>query len=176
MINFARTVSHDWMTDEERDLYNNSEQWRFNPVQIGEPQEVRVGPLIANALIARDPSTLAPGDVRRYNLCLDFESGKDRSSEAYGQWGQYSLQGSMFIIMNRYVPEGWLTESIRGAQWPESLITNASSLEKITEQALTEIITGANVDARFDQYVNDWLRAGGRQVLSDFDAEVASRK
>jgi putative aldouronate transport system substrate-binding protein len=175
MINFSITVSNDWMSDEDRELYNNSEQWRFNPVQIGEPQEVRVGPLIANALLANDPSTLAPGNQRRYNLCKEFEAGTDRGSEAYGQWGQYSLQGSMYVIMNKYVPEGWLVESIRGAQWPDSLITHSASLEKITEQALTEIITGAPVEARFDQYVQDWLRAGGRQVLDEFDVQMASR-
>jgi putative aldouronate transport system substrate-binding protein len=163
------------MSDEDRELYNNSEQWRFNPAQIGEPQEVRVGPLIANALLANDPSTLSPGNERRYRLCKDFEAGTDRGSEAYGQWGQYSLEGSMYIIMNKYVPEGWLVESIRGAQWPDSLITHSASLEKITEQALTEIITGAPVEARFDQYVQDWLRAGGRQVLDEFDTQMASR-
>jgi hypothetical protein len=27
------------------------------------------------------------------------------------------------------------------------------------------------VEARFDQYVQDWLRAGGRQVLDEFDAQ-----
>jgi putative aldouronate transport system substrate-binding protein len=175
MVNLSRATNNEWMSAEDRELFDNSEQWRFNPTQVGEPQEVRVGPLIANALLAKDPSTLSDQNKRRYQLCLDFESGADQSSEAYGQWGQYSLRGSMFIIMNKYVPDGWLVESIRGAQWPDSLITNAASLEKITEQALTEIITGAPVDSRFDQYVQDWLRAGGRQALDEFDAQMASR-
>ena len=99
---------------------------------------------------------------------MGFENGTNTGSDAYGLWGQYKLDGSVQIIMEQYLPKGWLVMDVKGLDIPESYIDYTSVLEAITLQAFTEIIMGADID-NFDKYVQDWLSAGGQTILDDLD-------
>jgi len=164
---YSDTVNPD-MDDETYAIYDADEQYRFSPAVINEPQEPTYGPWLKEALIKDDASDLPQNLIARFNTIKGFEDGSNTGSDAYGLWGQYSLTGSMPIINDIYVPGNMLIQSVVGGVQPDSLVNNASILEKITLQAFTEIIMGADVN-EFDKYVQDWLAAGGQQVLDDLD-------
>lgn len=168
MYNLYHSIDNPDMDDETYAIYDADEQYRFSPCIINEPQEPTYAPMLAKALESGDTASLPNNLVARYNSIKGFEDGSNTGSDAYGLWGQYSLEGSMGIILNKYVPDGALVYGVVGASKPESLINNASVLEKITLQAFTEIITGADIET-FDAYVENWLNAGGQQILDDLD-------
>ena len=169
MFNLHNTLVNPFMSDETYAKYDADEQWRLTPAMINEPQEPNYQPLLQAALEKGSPEGMPANLIARYNQITDFNRGINTNADAYGLWGQYSLEGSMYIIMNSYIPKGWLKESLLGPVWPQSLIDNNAALQKITVQAFTEIITGTKPVSAFDQYVQDWLRAGGQQVLEDLD-------
>lgn len=169
MFNLHNSLINPYMSDEIYAKYDADEQWRLTPALINEPQEPNYQPLFQAALEKGSSEGMPANLISRYNQIRNFAAGLDTTPDSYGLWGQYSLEGSMYIIMNNYIPKGWLQGSILGAVWPQSLIDNDASLQKITVQALTEIITGIKPIAAFDTYVQDWLRAGGQQVLDDLD-------
>ncbi|GHV24872.1 sugar ABC transporter substrate-binding protein [Spirochaetia bacterium] len=169
MFNLHNTLVNPYMSDETYDKYDQDEQWRLTPALINEPQETIYGPLLQAAFEKGSSEGMPANLIARYNQINAFAKGTDTSPDSYGLWGQYSLEGSVYIIMNTYIPRNWLKESDLGPVWPQSLIDNSASLQKITVQALTEIITGTKPVSSFDTYVQDWLRAGGQQVLDDLD-------
>jgi putative aldouronate transport system substrate-binding protein len=165
---YNQTVNPD-MSDEVYAIYDADEQWRFAPAWINEPQESNYQPLLQAAFDKGSPEGMPQNLISRYNQIIDFSSGINKSTDAYGLWGQYANEGAMYIIMNNYVPNGWMKESILGALWPQSLIDADASLQKITVQAFTEIINGTRPVDYYDTYVQSWLRAGGQQVLDDLE-------
>ncbi|MDR1000593.1 MAG: extracellular solute-binding protein [Clostridiales bacterium] len=166
---YSDTVNPD-MDDETYAIYDADEQYRFSPAVINEPQEPTYGPWLKEAQLKNDASDLPRNLITRFNTIKDFDAGSNTGSDAYGLWGQYSLGGSMPIINDFYVPNNMLIQSVVGGVQPDSLVKNSSVLEKITLQAFTEIIMGADID-NFDKYVQDWLAAGGQQVLEDLDKQ-----
>jgi putative aldouronate transport system substrate-binding protein len=169
LYNLYNETVNPYMSDETYAIYDADEQWRFSPAVINEPQETNYQPMLQPALEKKSPAGLATNLINRYKQISDFSSGVNTSADAYGLWGQYSLEGSMYVIMNNYVPKGWLKESILAAEWPQILITNYSSLQTITEQAFTEIIMGTQNINAYDTFVQNWLRAGGQQTLTEMD-------
>jgi putative aldouronate transport system substrate-binding protein len=175
MFNLYNRTVNPYMSDEVYAAYDADEQYRFTPAWINEPQEPNYQPMLQAALEKGSSEGMPANLISRYNQIQGFSNGTDTRTDAYGLWGQYSLEGSMYIIMNNYVPKGWLRESVLGAVWPQSLIDSDASLQKITEQAFTEIIRGTRDIDYFDTYVQNWLRAGGRQVLDDLDKLYGGR-
>ncbi|GHV24876.1 hypothetical protein FACS189498_2570 [Spirochaetia bacterium] len=167
MFNLYNRTVNPYMSDEIAAIYDADEQYRFTPTWINEPQETNYQPLLQAALEKGSPEGMPTNLISRYNQIRGFSDGTDTRTDAYGLWGQYALEGSMYIIMNNYVPKGWLKESVLGATWPQSLIDFDASLQKITVQAFTEIIMGTRDVDYYDTYVQNWLRAGGQQVLDD---------
>jgi putative aldouronate transport system substrate-binding protein len=169
MFNLHNTIINIDMTDETYSKYDKDEQWRLTPALINEPYEtIHQAPLQA-AFEKNSVEGLPNYLVSRYYQVQGFLDGTDKTPDSYGLWGQFYLGGAMDIIMNQYIPNGWLQESQLGPVWPQSLIDNDASLQKITVQTFTEIITGTKPISAYDQYVADWLRAGGQQVLDDLD-------
>ncbi|GMO62802.1 MAG: hypothetical protein Ta2A_09650 [Treponemataceae bacterium] len=170
LVNHYIAFNNDWQSDPDRLKYSDNEQYRFNPAWVAEPQEVRVQPILFDALSRQDPSELPPVLLDWYNKVVNFEKNtKGHDADTYGRWGQYALSGSMTVILNTY-PKSSMIESSLGALQPESLLTGAASLEKITDQTYTEIITGQKPVSYFDTYVQDWLKAGGQKILDDLEA------
>jgi putative aldouronate transport system substrate-binding protein len=169
MFNLYNQTVNPGMSDEVYAIYDADEQWRFAPTWINEPQEPNYQPLLQAAFDKGSPEGMPQNLISRYTQIGDFSNGLNASTDAYGLWGQYSNEGAMYIIMNKYVPNAWMVESILGATWPQSLIDADASLQKITVQAFTEIINGTQSVDYYDTYVQNWLRAGGRQVLEDLE-------
>jgi putative aldouronate transport system substrate-binding protein len=176
LVNHYMAFNNDWQSDADRIRYNDQEQYRFDPAWVAEPQEVRVQPILYDALTRNDSGGLAPVIKDWYDKIRAFEANpKGHDADTYGRWGQYAADMAMTIIMNQYKPSGNMVESYLGAEQPQSLLDFDAALQKITDQAFTEIITGQRPVSYFDTFVEDWLRAGGRQVLDDLDKLYGGR-
>jgi putative aldouronate transport system substrate-binding protein len=169
MLNLHNSLINPYMSEETYNKYDADEQWRLTPALINEPQEPNYQPLLQAALEKGSPDGMPANLISRYYQIKGFAEGTDTRADSYGLWGQYSLGNGMYIVMNDYIPKGWMHASALGAVWPQSLIDNDSSLQKITLQTFTEIITGTKSVDAFDTYVQDWLRAGGQRILEDLD-------
>jgi putative aldouronate transport system substrate-binding protein len=170
LVNHYMAFNNDWTSDADRAVYNDQEQYRFAPTWVSESVEVRLTSLMTEALNKRDSSALPPTFKDYYNRIVDFEANPiAQDADTYGRWGQYNTRGSMPIIMGQYKASGNLMESALQAEQPQSLLDYGASLEKIIDQAFTEIITGQRSVDYFDTFVQDYLRAGGQQVLNDLD-------
>lgn len=157
-----------WADPETSRIYIEDEQYRFSPVVLTEPQEPVWGPMLEEALKRGTSDGLADRLLSHYEKVSGFEDGTNTGSDAYGLWGQYNIGASVPIIMNEYVPKGYIVQNIIGVEQPQSFIDYNSVLEAITLQAFTEIIMGADINT-FDQYVQDWLGAGGQAILDELE-------
>ncbi|GHU19617.1 lipoprotein LipO [Spirochaetia bacterium] len=170
MVNHYIAFNNDWTSDDDRLNYNDNEQYSFAPTWIAEPQEIRVQPIMYEALITGNTSNLPPVLLDWYNKIKAFQANpKGHDFDTYGRWGQYAEDMAMTIILGQYKPSGNLMESLLGSEQPQSLLTNGASLEKIINQGFTEIITGQHPVSYFDTIVQQYLTAGGQQVLDDLD-------
>jgi putative aldouronate transport system substrate-binding protein len=170
LVNHYMSINNDFQGDADRLAYNDQEQYRFNPAWVAEPQEVRVQPIIYDAFTRNDTSRLPPVILDWYNKIIAFRSNPaGHDADTYGRWGQYAPDMAMTIVMNQYKPSGNMVESLLGAEHPQSLIDFDAALQKITDQAFTEIITGQRPVSYFDTFVQDWLKAGGQKVLDDLE-------
>jgi putative aldouronate transport system substrate-binding protein len=175
MVNHYIAFNNDWQNDADRIKYQDNEQYRFAPTWVAEPQEVRVQPLLFDALTRNDPSDLAPMIHDWYNKIRAFQANpKGHDADTYGRWGQYAEDMAMTIVMN-YYPKSSMIESSLGAVQPESLLTGAASLEKIVDQTYTEIITGQRPVSYFDTFVQQFLTAGGQKILDDLEAAYGAK-
>lgn len=164
---YDETVNHS--TKEDYDKYWANEQYRLSPVYIDEPGEVYAAD-IQKALQAGSPDSLPPGAKPVYDYIVGFEDGSLKNDDnAFGDWGQMSKEGSLPIVLNKYIPDNALVQSVLGIQRPDVWLTNASSLDTLTITAFTDIITGAKPVDYFDTYVKQWLKAGGQQTLDELD-------
>lgn len=149
--------------------YWSNEQYRLCPAFVGIPTEL-FAPEILTALEKGSGDELMGVAKQNYTYVVDFESGANRDPNAYGTWGQMNMNtGTMGISLNDYVPNGWLVTNEMASVQPDSYLINGSILETITITAFTDIITGEAPLDSFDQYVQDWLNAGGQQVLDELD-------
>ncbi|MFC4810986.1 extracellular solute-binding protein [Paenibacillus sp. GCM10023250] len=150
--------------------YWADEQYRLSPLYIDQPGEVYAADLL-KAFDKGSPDGLAPAAKPLYDYIKGFEDGSlAKDDNAFGTWGQMSKSGSLPIVLNKYMPDNAIVQSILGIQRPEAWLTNVASLDTLTITAFTDIITGAKPVDSFDNFVQQWLKAGGQQTLDELDA------
>ncbi|SFJ85649.1 putative aldouronate transport system substrate-binding protein [Paenibacillus sp. UNC496MF] len=149
--------------------YWADEQYRLSPLYIDQPGEVYAADLL-KAFDKGSSDGLAPAAKPLYDYIKGFEDGSlAKDDNAFGTWGQMSKSGSLPIVLNRYMPDNAIVQSILGIQRPETWLTNVASLDTLTITAFTDIITGAKPVDSFDGFVQQWLKAGGQQTLDELD-------
>ena len=164
---YDQTVNYS--TKEDYLKYWADEQYRLSPVYIDQPGEVYADD-IQKALAKGSSDDLSPAAKPVYDYIVGFEDGSlAQDDNAYGDWGQMSKEGSLPIVLNKYIPDHALVQSVLGIQRPEAWLTNASSLDTLTITTFTDIITGAKPVDAFDTFVKQWLKAGGQQTLDELD-------
>ncbi len=86
-----------------------------------------------------------------------------------GTWGQMNKNGSLQIVLNKYMPDNAVVQSLMGIRRPEVWLTSVSQLDTLTITTFTDIIIGSKPVDTFDTYVQQWLKAGGQQTLDELE-------
>ena len=157
-------------SEEDFKTYWADEQYRFCPIYIGIPTELFSEPVLA-ALEQGDPGDLGGMPLQYYNYSSGFGYGdgpmKD-DTNAYGTWGQISEYGSMPIDL-AHQAAGEEVVDLMANQIPDIWVQNSSVLGDMVLQEFTDIITGAKPVDHFDQFVSEWLNAGGQETLDELE-------
>ncbi len=149
--------------------YWADEQYRLCPVYIDIPNEVFEKEVL-DALAKGSGDGLPSFARRSYDYVVGFENGTlAKDDNAFGTWGQMNKNGSLQIVLNRYMPDNAVVQSIMGIRRPEVWLTNVSQLDTLTITSFTDIIIGAKPLDTFDTYVQQWLKAGGQQTLDELE-------
>lgn len=152
--------------------YWANEQYRLCPAYIGIPTEL-FAPVLHEALEAGSSDGLTGTALEYYNYVVGFEDGSlADDTNAYGTWGQMNLQGqggSMKIDLD-YREKGWMVTNVMEDRQPEIWMQNSSVLGDMVDTTFVDIIVGNKSVEDFDQFVTDWLAAGGQQTLDELDA------
>ncbi|QJD87713.1 extracellular solute-binding protein [Cohnella herbarum] len=164
---YDQTVNYS--TKEDYLKYWADEQYRLSPIYIDQPGEVYAADLL-KAIDKGSSDGLAPAAKPLYDYIKGFEDGSLKNDDnAFGTWGQMSKSGSLPIVLNKYIPDNAIVQSILGIERPEAWLTNVSSLDTLTITTFTNIIIGAKPVDEFDSFVKKWLQAGGQQTLDELD-------
>jgi putative aldouronate transport system substrate-binding protein len=168
MLNlYDQTVNYS--TKDEYTKYWANEQYRLSPIYIDQPGEVFAADL-QKALDKGSSDGLPPAAKPLYDYITGFENGSlAKDDNAFGTWGQMSKSGSLPIVLNKYLPDKAIVQSILGIQRPDVWLTNVASLDTLTITTFTDIITGAKPADYFDTFVQQWLKAGGQKTLDELD-------
>ncbi|MEC0226449.1 extracellular solute-binding protein [Paenibacillus alba] len=168
MLNlYDETVNYS--TKDVYDKYWANEQYRLSPIYIDQPGEVYAADLL-KAMDKGSSDGLPPAAKPLYDYIAGFENGSlAKDDNAFGAWGQMSKSGSLPIVLNKYIPDKAIVQSILGIQRPDVWLTNVSSLDTLTITTFTDIITGAKPVDYFDTFVQQWLKAGGQKSLDELD-------
>lgn len=171
MLNLARHINGDQGSMEEFEMYENNVQWRLSPVGISDPGVQQREARMTNEAIAKnDPSIFDnwPKSKIKYDLVMDYLNNKNTDGMQYAQWSQLGPNSTTWIVIDDYIPNGYIeATSLRGAL-PTSWIEKGPALEKIQLQAFTEIIMGGDMSL-FDKFVTDWMNAGGAEVTAEMN-------
>ena len=171
---YDQTVNYS--TKEDYTKYWSDEQYRLSPIYIDQPGEVYAADLL-KALDKGSNDGLAPAAKPLYDYIVGFDNGTlKKDDNAFGTWGQMSKKGSLPIVLNKYIPDNAIVQSILGAQRPEVWVTNSSSLDTLTITTFTDIITGAKPVDYFDTFVKQWLNAGGQKTIDELDKLYPANK
>lgn len=171
MLNLARHINGDQGSMEEFEMYENNVQWRLSPVGISDPGvQQREAGMTNEAIAKNDPSIFDnwPKSKIKYDLVMDYINNKNTDGMQYAQWSQLGPNSTTWIVIDNYIPNGYIeATALRGAL-PTSWIEKGPALEKIQLQAFTEIIMGGDMSL-FDKFVTDWMNAGGAEVTEEMN-------
>ncbi len=148
--------------------YWANEQYRLCPIFVGIPTELH-GPAVFDALANGTGDELPTAVKLVYDNVVGFEDGTKTTSDAYGTWGQLSERGSIAISNIDYTDDAAFIRNIMSTDMPDIWIQNSSVLGDMVNQAFTDIIIGAKPLDYFDEFVENWLAAGGQQTLDELE-------
>jgi len=156
-------------TKEDYQRYWADEQYRLSPIYIDQPGEVYAADL-QKAFAKGSSEDLPPAAKPLYDYTVGFEDGSlAKDDNAFGTWGQMSKSGSLPIVLNKYIPDNAIVQSILGIERPEVWLTNVASLDTLMITTFTDIIMGTKSVDSFDSFVQQWLKAGGQETLDELD-------
>ncbi len=152
---------------EDFKTYWADEQYRLCPVTLGIPTPELFADVLLDA-IKKGTSEGLPANLQTvYGYIKDFESGANTDPNAYGTWGQMNSRGSVVIAMTDY--KGHIISNLMENNLPEVWIQNSSILETLINTSFTDIITGNKPLDYFDQFVTEWLKAGGQETIDELE-------
>lgn len=123
----------------------------------------------------KDPNTLAAEDFSRYqNIVKYFENIKNTKTPEVSEWASYYSRivgAKMSGEAMRSKENLNITEPVFFGQTPSMKLKNAT-LSKMQEETYLKIITGEKPIDAFDQFVEDWKKAGGEQITNEVKKEI----
>lgn len=172
ILNLYEQVAMSSENPDDFATYWANEQYRLCPIYIGIPTEL-FAPTVHEALAKGSSEGLTGTALEYYNYVTGFEDGSLKDdTNAYGTWGQMYLQGeggSMKIALD-YKDKGWLVQNQMGAIVPDIWVQNSSVLADMVETTYVDIIVGNKPVDYFDEFVQNWLNAGGQKTLDELEA------
>jgi putative aldouronate transport system substrate-binding protein len=172
ILNLYEQVAMSSENPDDFATYWANEQYRLCPIYIGIPTEL-FAPVVHEALAKGSSDGLTGTALEYYNYVTGFEDGSLKDdTNAYGTWGQMFLQGeggSMKIALD-YKDKGWLVQNQMGAIVPDIWVQNSSVLADMVETTYVDIIVGNKPVDYFDEFVQNWLNAGGQKTLDELEA------
>jgi len=149
--------------------YWADEQYRLAPIFIGIPGENFAVDVIA-ALEGGSCDALVGQALAYCEFVIGFEDGSMADDlNAYGTWGQMFEYGSMRIALDAKA-RGELVEDIMAGYVPEIWLQSESQLTDHVNVNFVHFITGQRSLDEFDDFVQEWMNMGGRQVLEEMTA------
>lgn len=169
ILNLFNNLVYESEDPEGFNKYWADEQYRLCPMYIGIPTEL-FAPQISEALTKGSGEGLPASIKQYYNYVAGFEDGSMTDPNSYGTWGQMNTKnGTMPIALDNYQKNNMLVTNIMETQRPEIWLQNQSVLGDMVDTTFTDIITGTKPLDAFDQFVKDWLAAGGQQTLDELE-------
>jgi len=168
ILNLFQEVVYSGNYEDGFSKYWTNEQYRLCPIYVGIPGEL-FAPELLPALEANAGDDLTGTILEYYNYVKGFEDGSLKDdTNAYGTWGQMFEGGSMAIALD-YKDKGYLVTNLIASDIPDIWLQNSSTLGTMVDTAFTDIIVGNKPLDSFDQFVTDWLAAGGQQTLDELE-------
>lgn len=168
ILNLYQQVAIETENPEDFATYWADEQYRLCPIYIGIPTEL-FAPELHAAFEAGSSDELGGTALEYYNYVKGFEDGSLKDdTNAYGTWGQMFDGGSMAIALD-YKDKGYLVTNELANEIPEIWLQNSATLGTMVEKAYTDIIIGNKPLDYFDQFVEEWLNAGGQETLDEME-------
>jgi len=168
ILNLYQEVAIDSDNPEDFSTYWADEQYRLCPIYIGIPTEL-FAPELHAALDAGSSEELNGTALEYYNYVVGFEDGSLKDdTNAYGTWGQMFEGGSMAIALD-YKDKGYLVTNEMANEIPDIWLQNSATLGTMVDKAFTDIIIGNKPLDYFDQFVEEWLNAGGQETLDEME-------
>lgn len=123
----------------------------------------------------RDPNTLLAEDFSRYqNIVEYFKSIEKNETPSVSAWASYysRIVGAKMASEAMRSKENLnITEPVFFGQTPSMKLKNAA-LTKMQEETYLKIITGEKPIDAFDQFVDNWKKAGGEQITNEVKKEI----
>jgi len=123
-----------------------------------------------------DPETLTGESKQIYNNIKAFEEG-DYYAVAYDHyWNHSFLPHSSMDIRWKYFDNDTMINDMYYGPTTDTMLEKMSTLEKLRDETIVQIITGEkNVDD-FDKFVEDWYKLGGEDIVNEMNDWYASQK
>ncbi|QHW30799.1 extracellular solute-binding protein [Paenibacillus rhizovicinus] len=120
---------------------------------------------VQEALTAKDPSKLNPTAKAYYDSVTSYRAGDVKG------WPMEKLFGgdntSTYGILGQYKKNNaFMTNAFLGAP-TETMVRNGPALRDLEVKTFTKIIMGEQPLDSFDQFVADWKKQGGDQIIQE---------
>lgn len=137
--------------------------YKYTSTQIWEPNAmISGGKLLRDALSKRDPSALSLDGNWRYQIILAYF---DQSiKEAWVEVATYGEGGAVSILEKIAEGQGIINQ-FYGAP-TQKMGESMATLRTMEDEMITKIIMGDPID-RFDQFVADWKKLGGDEIVAE---------
>jgi len=137
--------------------------YKYTSTQIWEPNAmISGGKLLRDALSKRDPSALSLDGKWRYQIILAyFDQG---IKEAWVEVATYG-EGGAVSILEKIAEERGIINQFYGAP-TQKMGESMATLRTMEDEMITKIIMGDPIE-RFDQFVADWKKLGGDEIVAE---------
>ena len=168
--NFVNELLNRDAPDDVRAVYGDMELWRLAPWRFTAPAEFDMQRYFDIAYENDNDADLVPNEYKHaFRQVMSFID--EANPSAQGIWTQRGPDGAISIITNKLIPAGVYYISPISGERPNNYTALMTSLNRMTEQAYVNIITGppGDVDSLFEDFADSWLKAGGEQILGDLN-------
>lgn len=146
--------------------------YKYTPVLLWEPNAaIKAGNALRNALARHDPSGLDLEAQWRYRIIQAyFEQG---TLEAWVEVATNGPNGSSAVLMKVLEDRGILNRFYGPPT--KTMAEKMPTLQSMEAEMIIKVIMGEPID-RFDQFVNDWYKLGGTQIVDEVNQWAAKNK